>query len=316
MKVAILGVWHVHAPGYTETALRLGEVVGIYDDNPQWRAEFAGRYNIREFTTVEELLCSDAEAVLVCAATNRHAELMIAAAEHGKHIFTEKVLALRVEDCLRVKEAVEKNGVRFVISFPWKCHPGPLALKRAVDEGLIGKVNYLRFRNCHSGSIDHWLPPHFYNAEECGGGAMIDLGAHGMYLTHWILGEPLTYASSFTHFCRDDKDAELNPSRLEDNAVTVMTFAGGAIAVNETGFVSQGCPEIFEIGGDRGYLVCARNHAVYTAAGKAPVELELPASAKSPLACFLDGTPIEGCGIEEAIMLTKMMTGAYGNVKA
>ena len=74
--------------------------------------------------------------------------------------------------------------------------------------------------------------------------------------------------------------------------------------------------KIFEIGGDKGYLVCARNHAVYTAAGKAPVELELPASAKSPLACFLDGTPIEGCGIEEAIMLTKMMTGAYGNVKA
>ena len=43
---------------------------------------------------------------------------------------------------------------------------------------------------------------------------------------------------------------------------------------------------------------------------------EISASAKSPLACFLDGTPIEGCGIEEAIMLTKMMTGAYGNVKA
>ena len=196
MKVAILGVWHVHASGYTETARELGEVVGVYDDNPQWRADFAGRFNIREFTTAEELLCSDAEAVIVCAATNRHADLIAAAAEQGKQIFTEKVLALSVEDCLRVKEAVEKNGVRFVISFPWKCSPGPLALKRAVDDGLVGKVNYLRFRNCHSGSIDHWLPAHFYNAEECGGGAMIDLGAHGMYLTHWILGEPLTYSSS------------------------------------------------------------------------------------------------------------------------
>ena len=166
MKVAILGVWHVHASGYTETARELGEVVGVYDDNPQWRADFAGRFNIREFTTAEELLCSDAEAVIVCAATNRHADLIAAAAEQGKQIFTEKVLALSVEDCLRVKEAVEKNGVRFVISFPWKCSPGPLALKRAVDDGLVGKVNYLRFRNCHSGSIDHWLPAHFYNAEE------------------------------------------------------------------------------------------------------------------------------------------------------
>lgn len=315
MKIAILGTWHVHAPQYTEVALKLGEVVGVFEENAAWRADFAKRYNIPEFASLDELLMSDCEGVIVCAATNKHTEYILAAANAGKHIFTEKVLALTVEDCLKIKKAVEKNGVKFVISFPWKTIPAFMALKKAADEGLVGKVNYLRFRNCHSGSINHWLPAHFYNAEQCGGGAMIDLGAHGMYLIHWVLGEPITYSSSFTHFCCDEKDAELNLSCLEDNAVTVMTFESGAIAVNETGFVSQGCPETFEIGGDMGYLTCTRAGAIYTAAGKAPEALVLPEPAKNPLVCFLEGEEAEGCGMDEAIVLTKMMVGAYSNVK-
>lgn len=315
MKVAILGTWHVHAPQYTDLAQKLGEVVGVYEENAAWRADFAKKYNILEFSSVRELLASDCEGVIVCAATNKHADLIIAAAEAGKHIFTEKVLALTVDDCLRVKEAVEKSGVRFVISFPWKSIPAFMALKKAVDEGLVGKVNYLRFRNCHSGSVNHWLPAHFYNAEECGGGAMIDLGAHGMYLTHWILGEPLTYSSTFTHFCRDERDAELNPSCLEDNAVTVMSFEGGAIAVNETGFVSQGCPETFEIGCDKGYLTATRHGSTYTPAGKTPEPLEFPKPVPSPIVAFLENKAALGCGIDEAIALTKMMVSAYGNVK-
>ncbi|MBQ8408043.1 MAG: Gfo/Idh/MocA family oxidoreductase [Clostridia bacterium] len=315
MKVAILGTWHVHAPQYTEIAQKYGEVVGVYEENAAWRADFAKRYNIKEFTSVEELLASECEGVIVCAATNKHTELIVAAAEAGKYIFAEKVLALTVEDCLKIKNAVEKNGVRFVISFPWKSVPAFMALKKAADDGLVGKVNYVRFRNCHSGSVNHWLPAHFYNAEECGGGAMIDLGAHGMYLTHWVLGEPVTYSSTFTHFCRDEKDAVLNPSCLEDNAITVMSFESGAIAVNETGFVSQGCPETFEIGGDMGYLSCTRAGATYTAAGKAPVSLELPEPSINPLVGFMTGEAVEGCGMDEAIALTKMMVGAYGNVK-
>ncbi len=315
MKVAILGTWHVHAPQYTDVAQKLGEVIGVYEENAAWRADFAKRYNIKEFSTVDELLASECEGVIVCASTDKHAELIVAAANAGKHIFTEKVLALTVEDCLRIKEAVEKNGVNFVISYPWKTVSAFMALKRAADDGLVGKVNYVRFRNCHSGSVNHWLPAHFYNAEQCGGGAMIDLGAHGMYLTHWVLGEPVTYSSTFTHFCRDEKDAVLNPSCLEDNAVTVMSFEGGAIAVNETGFVSQGSPETFEIGGDKGYLICTRAGATYTAAGKAPEALELPEAGKHPLVAFMEGIKAEGCGMEEAIALTKMMVGAYANTK-
>ena len=41
MKIAIAGVWHVHAKDYTKTAMELGTGVGVYDDNAQWAADFA-----------------------------------------------------------------------------------------------------------------------------------------------------------------------------------------------------------------------------------------------------------------------------------
>ena len=54
---------------------------------------------------------------------------------------------------------------------------------------------------------------------------------------------------------------------------------------------------------------------LYTAAGKAPEALELPEAGKHPLVAFMEGIKAEGCGMEEAIVLTKMMVGAYANTK-
>ena len=314
MKVAILGAWHVHATDYTSAALENGaEVVGVWDEREDFKHALAQKHCIPEFSSVDELFASNCDAVIVCTATNKHADYMVMAANAKKDIFTEKVLALTVEDCIRVKDAVEKNGVRFVISFPWKFNPAYLVLKNFVDSGKLGKINYIRFRNCHSGSIAHWLPAHFYNKEECGGGAMIDLGAHGMYLTHWILGEPASYTSTFTHFCRDGQDAVLNPDAVEDNAVTVMTYENGAIAINETGFVTRGCKETFEIGGENGYLVSDGISATFAVNKFLPEMLELPMAEDKPIVQFLKGkTPI-GCGMDEAIALTKMMIEAYSN---
>ena len=134
MKVAILGAWHVHATDYTKAAQDNGvEVLGVWDEREDFKRALAEKHNIPEFGSVEELLASDCEAVIVCTATNKHADYMVMAANAKKDIFTEKVLAFTVEECLRVKEAVEKNGVKFVISFPWKFNPAYRVLKNEVE---------------------------------------------------------------------------------------------------------------------------------------------------------------------------------------
>jgi predicted dehydrogenase len=99
MKIAVFGVWHVHAPDYTKKAMELGQVVGFYERDEALASDFAKRFDIPRFKTAEELLESDAEGVIVCSASSDHCEDMIRIANAKKHIFTEKVLALTDEEC-------------------------------------------------------------------------------------------------------------------------------------------------------------------------------------------------------------------------
>ena len=309
MRTAICGVWHVHAPDYTKHALEHGEVLGFYEEDDALASAFQKQFDLPRFPTLEALLKSDAEGVIVCSATSDHADHMVAIAEAGKHIFTEKVLALTTGECLRIEEAVNRNGVRFVISLFQKYVGSRMAVKEVADSGKLGKINYLRFRNCHAGSTLNWLPPHFYNAAQCGGGAMIDLGAHGMYLTHWILGLPETASSAFTlAHC-----AAANTDRVEDNAVTVMSFSDGAIAVNETGFVSAVSPVVLEVFGEKGY-VRMENNTVTFCDGSAVTQVPVPDNCPLPIVQFLTGDILPGCGMEEAKALTRMMEMAYSKI--
>lgn len=292
----------------------LGEVLGVYEPNEGLREAFLRHFPMPVFHTLEELLASDAEGVIVCSATCDHADQMVAIAGAGKHIFTEKVLALTDGDCERVAAAVADSGVTFVISLFQKSVPSRRAVKAICDSGELGKINYVRFRNCHSGSVDNWLPPHFYNARECGGGAMIDLGAHGMYLIDWILGTPDTAVSAFTRACSNPDAVAKNADGVEDNAVTVMTYENGAIAVNETGFDSRLDPEVLEIHGELGRVRMEGGRVIRctrATEGK-EVEVELPEGDPLPIVQFLTGDIREGYGMAEAQALTHMMVLAYG----
>jgi predicted dehydrogenase len=314
MKIAILGVWHVHAPDSTRTALAHGEVVGFFERNDALAEAFAKQFSLPRFADLDELLASDCEAVIVCSASKDHTADMIAAAKAGKHIFTEKVLALTDAECDAIEVAVNESGVNFAISLFQKYIGSRKAVKAVADSGELGKINYLRFRNCHNGSTGNWLPPHFYNAEECGGGAMIDLGAHGMYLTHWVLGMPVTATSAFTLACDRPDVAEKNTDRVEDNAVTVMSYENGAIAINETGFVSSNDPVVFEVHGECGYVRMEGDRVTKRTAATGGQEVEVPVEAgdPAPILQFVTGNILPGCGMAEAKALTHMMVMAYG----
>lgn len=313
MKVAILGTWHVHVVEYTQKALAFGEVVGFFERDEAHAANFQSKFDLPRFNTLDELLASDAEGVIVCSASCDHTEDIIRAAKAKKHIFTEKVLALSNEECEKIEKAVEENGVDFTISLFQKYKASRIAVKNVASSGELGKINYVRFRNCHAGSIRGWLPKHFYNLDECGGGAMIDLGAHGMYLIHWLLGLPETASSAFTVSCSNPNAIDNNKDKVEDNAVTVMSYKDGAIAVNETGFVTTYPVVYFEVQGEDGY-VRMENERVFKCSSKTEgkvVEVEVGESLPLPIEQFMTGNILEGCSMEEAKALTRMMILAY-----
>ena len=125
------------------------------------------------------------------------------------------------------------------------------------------------------------------------------------------MGLPQKYQAAFTVWDTNKK----NPDRVEDNAVTIMTYADGSLAINETGFISCGSPLMLEVGGDKGFvrLVAGRSLEKFTTETKGiPVTVDAEEDLPLPIESFLAGKTPEGCGIEEAVRLTQMMEGAYG----
>jgi predicted dehydrogenase len=311
MNIAMLSGWHVHAKGYAQdfNAQDGVKVTAVWDEIAERGRAWAAELGATFYEDVDALLADDTIDAVACSSpTNMHGDLLVRAAKAGKHIFTEKVLALTNEEAYAIRDAVRENGVRFVISFPHQTNPAIATAKKLCEEGKLGTLTYGRMRNVHSGSIRDWLPAHFYDATQCGGGAMIDLGAHPMYLLADFLGTPTRISSAFTN---------VTDRPVEDNAVSLLEFEGGAIGVSETGFVSLCDPFTLEISGTAGCLrVVGHELTVMSAEGsKVYTREEMPVDFLPPIPYFVqsvrDGADGEHYGIDEAVRLTEIMVAAY-----
>ena len=315
LRVAMLSAWHAHAKGYGKSLASMPEVkiTSVWDELPDRGKPWAESLNAPfEADLAAVLKRDDVDAVAIDAPTNRHPEIMVAAAEAGKHIFTEKVMALTVAECNRISDAVRAAKVKFCISFPFRTRPSTQYAKKAVEDGLLGELSFLRVRVAHDGGSGGWLPPHFWDPVQCGGGAMMDLGAHPMYLARWIGGQPKRIVSAYTHMSKHD---------VEDNAVAVIEFENGCLGVAETSFMSTNSPFSLELSGTEGSLLIGGvdEDAVHINSNKldkkgwiTPETLPtaLPATIKMWVDGILQGTPIP-FGLEEGTQLTELMEYAY-----
>lgn len=86
----------------------------------------------------------DVDAVVICAPTPTHVDLVIAAAEAGKAVFCEKPLSLDLADTDRALEAVEAEGVLLQVGFNRRFDPGHAAVRAAVANGEIGSPEIVR----------------------------------------------------------------------------------------------------------------------------------------------------------------------------
>ncbi|MCG7382134.1 Gfo/Idh/MocA family oxidoreductase [Paenibacillus sp. ACRRY] len=250
IRIGKISLWHVHAWDYIKQAQEHEdtEIAAVWDDNSERGKEAAERLNVPYFSSLEEMLAQkDIDAVIVDAPTRDHKDVITAAAKAGKHIFTEKVIASTVKEVNAILAEVREQGVKMTVSLPRLNDGYTLTIQDVLQQGLLGKVTYVRVRLSHNGAIADWLPQHFYNLEECQGGAMIDLGCHPMYLTRLFLGQEVTGVSANFGY--------VTGKEVEDNAVATLFTDSGAIGVVEAGFVNSHSPFTIEVHGTEGTLL-------------------------------------------------------------
>lgn len=315
IRVAMLSAWHVHAGGYAQMVKDSGkgQVVAVWDDDTARGEKWAAEIGCEFIADLDGLLARDDIDAVVCdTPTTDHHDVLIKAARAGKHIFTEKALCPTVKECLEVKEEIEKSGVTFVISFPQRGRPCVQFAKKMIEQGAFGRITMVRARDAHNGVSANWLPEYWFDKEKAAGGAMMDLGCHPMYLLAYFLGKPKRVTGMFTSpFGKD----------VDENAVAIAEFEGGAIGVAETGFVSRFAPQTLEIHGTDGVML-AQGEEVQFSSTKLDgvfnwfVKPDLPKPIHHPIFSFIDavdngtGSPA-GLGIDDAIALTELLENAY-----
>jgi predicted dehydrogenase len=251
IRLALLGFWHVHATDYAAEAAADAdtEIVAAWDEDAARGEVGARELGVPFDADLAGLLArSDVDGVIVTTRTSAHPEVIIAAAEAGKHVFTEKVLALDPADARHIVEACERAGVRLTVSLPRLTHGYTLAIREILATGRLGQVAQVRCRLSHDGAIgERWLPARFFDPGEAGGGALVDLGCHPVYLTRVFLGGlPESVTAVY---------GRVTGRAVDDNAVAVLRHGSGAIGIAETGFVNPASPFSIEIHGTSGSLL-------------------------------------------------------------
>ncbi|REE70661.1 putative dehydrogenase [Paenibacillus taihuensis] len=249
IRVAMLSYWHVHAWDYTRNVQDNPntEIVAVWDEIPSRGQADAEKLGVPFFADLDELLArTDIDAVVIDTPTNVHRDVMVKAARAGKHIFTEKVVAPTNAEVNEILAAVKEAGVKFTVSLPRLNDNYTLAAQEVLAKGYLGQLTQARVRLSHNGATAGWLPEHFYNLEQCAGGALIDLGCHPMYLTRLFLGMPQSVSAVYGY---------VTGKEVEDNAVATLRYENGAFGVVEAGFVNPNSPFCFEVHGTEGTMI-------------------------------------------------------------
>jgi len=164
------------------------EVLAVASPTPGHAARFAERHGIpRAYTDYHELLRNpDVEMVSIAAPNRLHAQLTLDAAKAGKHVVCEKPLCMTIEEADAMIDACRKAGVLLLYAEELFFAPKYVKAKQLADEGAFGRVHLVKQGEKHSGPHSEW----FWDVEQSGGGAVMDLGCHGIAFCWWFLGKP------------------------------------------------------------------------------------------------------------------------------
>jgi 1,5-anhydro-D-fructose reductase (1,5-anhydro-D-mannitol-forming) len=252
VRVALLGMAHVHAGGYARQVQQNpdAEITCVWDDDAERGRPAAEQYGVPYVSDLRATVTrGDVDGVVVNAPTSQHPEVIGAALDAGKHVFTEKALTIHTPEADELVQKVRRSGVKFMISLLSRTRPETLFMRKALDEGLLGDVTMMRARVAHSAALDRWFKggsAWFGDAALAGGGSLFDLGCHTVDVMRWFLGEPASVTAMTTNFAK--------AYDIDDQCVALIRFKSGALGILDVSWVHRAGPNTTEVYGTEGFV--------------------------------------------------------------
>jgi len=243
----VIGQVHAAALGSVPGA----RLVAVADVVPEAARALAATHGVEAADSLDELLARpDVEVVILATPSGLHPDQAVAAAGAGRHIITEKPMAIDLAGIDRMTGAAREAGVHLAVIFQTRFQPDVLRLKRAVAAGLFG-------RPVAGNAIVHWHRSQaYYDASGGwrgtraldGGGALMNQSIHTIDLLQWVLG-PVERVSAETATLAHEMETE-------DTATAALRFRNGALGtIQGTTAAATDRPVRLEIVGTTGRAV-------------------------------------------------------------
>ncbi|KAL7683279.1 putative glucose-fructose oxidoreductase, inositol 2-dehydrogenase [Plasmopara halstedii] len=256
-RVGIVGagrIGQVHAQGIQRTSAVVHCIQIPARENLPHRAEkIAKKFGIPHWTNDASEVLSNPEidAVLICSPTDMHAEQIIEAAKHQKHIFCEKPVDLALNVVNKAIKATEDAGVKLMIGFQRRFDSNFLRIKQAIDRDEIGKVNMLRIT-----SRDPGPPPVSYINSS--GGLFRDMTIHDFDMARFLVGDEIEEVYTMAQCVNPDIAAAGDI----DSAVVLLKFYNGVICyIENSREAAYGYDQRVEVLGSKGSVRCGNAYA-------------------------------------------------------
>lgn len=147
IRIGLVGAGRIGASHAAVIARRVpgAVLVAVADPRPGIAASIAEPLGARGETSVDAVLAADdIDAVVIAASSTAHAELIIAAAEAGKHVFSEKPAGMSLDEIHAARSAAARAGVVFQVGFNRRFAREFIAAQQAIVDGDLGDVRQLR----------------------------------------------------------------------------------------------------------------------------------------------------------------------------
>ncbi len=235
MKIAMLGSGFI-ARFYADSlqAQRAKDsLISVYSRNIDKAKKFADDYKLSFYSDDMDEVCSrpDVDCVVISLPNNLHEAAVAACVKAKKHVLCTKPLGRNAAEAKRMLDMVEAAGVMGGYLEDLCYTPKYLKSLKSVKDGSIGKVLLAKSREAHPGPHSDW----FWDHEQSGGGAIVDLGCHCIEIARGFIGkdvrpvEVMCWAATQVH-----------PIKAEDNAIGLVKYANGAIGQFEVSWCFRG----------------------------------------------------------------------------
>lgn len=236
-------------------------VAACADIVPEKAQARAAEFGIAKVLTPEEMLYDpDIDLVVNLTVPKAHEEVIISCLEHGKHVYTEKPLAMSREGAARIQEAARRSGKR-VGCAPDSFMSAPMqTAKKLIEDGWIGKVIGVSAM-CAMRGNEYWRPDADFFYQK-GAGPMFDMAPYYLNVLISLIG-PIASVTAQSRITYPQRTIKVPPRRGEKIDVEVPTyvaasfeFQNGVIASFTNSFDIWRTKEPFiELYGEKGTMV-------------------------------------------------------------